>query len=145
MSETAIDIGGALRVVSGIDRIAPLSVASNERIEDIKTRWVDSFFFGSESDDRTVATAFNDKANPGGVTINAIYSSDVGRWGVPDLTDALAQAHGLVDEGVITEADFKACVFDNPYRLYTEAKADFFKGTAVEARLKAREAKHANA
>lgn len=103
--------------------------------EDIKRQWVDSFFFGSESDDRTIATAFNDKSNPLGVKVNAIYSSDVGHWDVPDLTDALAQAHSLVDEGVISEADFKAYVFSNPYKLYTEANADFFKGTAVEAKL----------
>jgi predicted TIM-barrel fold metal-dependent hydrolase len=117
--------------------------AGIESVGDIKTRWVDSFFFGSESDDRTVAHAFNDKANPLGAKINAIYSSDVGHWDVPDLTDALAQAHGLVGEGVITEADFKAYVFENPYRLYTEANPDFFKGTAVEKKLQARQPKAA--
>lgn len=117
------------------DELEDFGKAGIRSAEDIKRQWVDSFFFGSESDDRTVAHAFNDKANPLGVKVNAIYSSDVGHWDVPDLTDALAQAHGLVDEGVISEADFKAYVFENPYRLYTEANADFFKGTAVEARL----------
>jgi hypothetical protein len=112
------------------------AAAGIEKVEDIKTRWVDSFFFGSESDDRTVAAAFNDKANPLGAKINAIYSSDVGHWDVPDLTDALAAAHRLVDDGVLSEADFKAYVFENPYKLYTEANANFFKGTAVEAKLK---------
>ncbi len=63
--------------------------AGIESIEDIRDRWVNSFFFGSESDDRTIAAAFNDKANPLGVKINAIYSSDVGHWDVPDFTDAL--------------------------------------------------------
>ena len=106
-----------------------------ERVEDIKARWVDSFFFGSESDDRTVAHAFNDKANPLGAKINAIYSSDVGHWDVPDLTQVLAESFALVDEGVISEADFKAWVFENPYKLYTQANADFFKGTAVESKL----------
>jgi hypothetical protein len=112
------------------------AAAGIERIEDIKTRWVDSFFFGSEADDRTVAHAFNDKANPLGVKVNAIYSSDVGHWDVPDLTEVLAESWQLVEEGVITEADFKAWTFDNPYKLYTEAKADFFKGTAIESKLK---------
>jgi hypothetical protein len=111
------------------------AAAGIERVEDIKPRWADCFFFGSESDDRAIATAFNDKANPLGVKINAIYSSDVGRWDVPDLTDALAEAYGLVEEGILTEADFKAYVFENPYRLYTEANPEFFKGTAVEAKL----------
>jgi hypothetical protein len=61
----------------------------------------------------------------------------VGHWDVPDLTEALAEAYGLVEQGVISEADFKAYVFTNPYKLYTEANPDFFKGTAVEAKLRA--------
>ncbi|MET0342429.1 MAG: amidohydrolase family protein [Polyangiales bacterium] len=105
-------------------------------VQDIKERWVDSFFFGSESDDRTVAHAFNDKANPLGAKINAIYSSDVGHWDVPDLREVLAESYALVQQGVITEADFRAWTFENPYKLYTDAKADFFKGTQVEEKLK---------
>ena len=80
--------------------------------------------------------AFNDKANPLGVKVNAIYSSDVGHWDVPDLTEVLAESHALVEEGVISESDFKAWVFDNPYKLYTEANAGFFAGTQVEQKLK---------
>ena len=55
---------------------------------------------------------------------------------MPDLTEVLAESHALVDQGAITEADFKAWVFENPYRLYTESNAAFFKGTAVESKLK---------
>lgn len=117
------------------EELEDFAAAGIEKVEDIKSRWVDNFFFGSESDDRTLAHAFNDKANPLGSKINAIYSSDVGHWDVPDLTEALAEAHALVDDGLITEADFKAYVFDNPYRLYTEANADFFKGTVIEQKL----------
>jgi predicted TIM-barrel fold metal-dependent hydrolase len=109
--------------------------AGIKTIEDIRDRWVNSFFFGSESDDRTIAAAFNDKANPLGVKLNAIYSSDVGHWDVPDLTAPLAESWDLVREGVISEADFKAYVFGNPYKFYTEANPDFFKGTAVESKL----------
>jgi hypothetical protein len=117
--------------------------AGIESVEDIKHRWVDSFFFGSESDDRTVAHAFNDKANPLGVKINAIYSSDVGHWDVPDLREVLAESHALVDDGAITEADFRAWTYENPYKLYTEANANFFKGTQVEAKLQRRTTKAA--
>jgi hypothetical protein len=117
------------------EELEDFALAGIESVEDIKRGWVDSFFFGSESDDRTVAHAFNDRANPLGAKINAIYSSDVGHWDVPDLTHVLAESHALVDEGVINEADFRAWVFENPYKLYTEANADFFKGTAVEAKL----------
>lgn len=111
------------------------AAAGIERIEDIKARWVDNFFFGSEADDRTVAHAFNTKANPLGVKINAIYSSDVGHWDVPDLTEALAESWDLVEAGVLTEADFQALVFDNPHRLYTEANPQFFAGTRIESLL----------
>jgi hypothetical protein len=118
------------------DELEDFAAAGIESVEDIKRRWVDCFFFGSESDDRTVAHAFNDRANPLGVKINAIYSSDVGHWDVPDLTQVLAESYALVEEGAITEQDFKAWVFDNPYKLYTEATASFFRGTAVEQKLK---------
>jgi hypothetical protein len=114
------------------------ALAGIESVEDIKKGWVDSFFFGSESDDRTVAHAFNNKANPLGVKINAIYSSDVGHWDVPDLTHVLAESWALVEQGVITEADFKAWTFDNPYKLYTEADSNFFRGTQVEQKLSSR-------
>lgn len=117
------------------------AAAGIETIEDIRDRWVNSFFFGSESDDRTIAAAFNHKANPLGVKINAIYSSDVGHWDVPDLTAPLAESWELVEEGVISEADFKAYVFENPYKFYTEANPDFFKGTAIESKLSTTQSK----
>jgi hypothetical protein len=112
------------------------AAAGIESIADIKKRWVDSFFFGSESDDRTVAHAFNTRANPLGVPVNAIYSSDVGHWDVPDLRKVLAESWALVEQGVINEADFKAWVFDNPYKFYTEANEKFFEGTAVGDKIK---------
>jgi len=117
------------------EELEDFGAAGIESVEDIKKRWVDSFFFGSESDDRTVAHAFNDRANPLNVKINAIYSSDVGHWDVPDLTDVLAESWQLVEDGAITAEDFKAWTFSNPYKLYTEANADFFRGTRVEEKL----------
>jgi hypothetical protein len=49
--------------------------------------------------------------------------------------DVLAESYALVEDGAITEADFKAWTFENPYKLYTEANPNFFKGTAIEAKL----------
>ncbi|EFA72213.1 Amidohydrolase 2 [Raphidiopsis brookii D9] len=111
------------------------AAAGIESIEDIRDRWVNSFFFGSESDDRTIATAFNDRANPLNVKINAIYSSDVGHWDVPDLTDPLAESWDLVQEGVISEDEFQSYVFRNPYKFYTQANPDFFRGTVIESKV----------
>lgn len=116
--------------------IDDFALAGVESPEDIKTQWVDSFYFGSESDDRTVAAAFNQKLNPVGAQINAIWSSDIGHWDVPDLTEPLAESWDLVEQGVITAANFKSWVFENPYRFYTEANPRFFEGTAVETKLK---------
>ena len=41
------------------------------------------------------------------------------------------EAHGLVEEGLITDADFRAFVFDNPYRMYTAINPEFFAGTVI--------------
>ncbi len=49
----------------------------------------------------------------------------------PTLTEPLAETWDLVEQGVITAADFKALVFDNPHRFYTEANPRFFEGTAI--------------
>ncbi len=115
--------------------IDDFALAGIEKVEDIRDRWVNSFYFGSEADDRTVAAAFNDRVNPLGTKINAIWSSDVGHWDVPEFTEPLAESWDLVEQGVITAADFKALVFDNPYRFYTEANPRFFDGTEVGRKL----------
>ncbi|WP_427184917.1 amidohydrolase family protein [Bordetella bronchialis] len=117
------------------DELDDFAAAGIERPEDIRARWLDSFYFGSEADDRTVASAFNTRALPLGGRVNAIWSSDVGHWDVPEFTEPLAESWDLVESGVISQADFKAWVFDNPLRFYTQANPDFFKGTAIEPAL----------
>jgi hypothetical protein len=54
---------------------------------------------------------------------------------VPDLRETLAETWDLVQEGVISERDFKALVYENPYRFYTANNPGFFKGTKVEEKL----------
>ncbi len=115
--------------------IDDFALAGIEKVEDIRARWVDNFYFGSEADDRTVAAAFNTRVNPLGATVNAIWSSDVGHWDVPEFTEPLAETWDLVEQGVITPKSFKALVFDNPHRFYTEANPRFFDGTAVGRQL----------
>ncbi len=104
-----------------------------ENIEDIYDLFVPNFFFGCEADDRMISTAFDDRMNHLGAKLGAIFSSDVSHWDVPDMTETLAQAHGLVEKGLITEDDFKAFTFANIVRLHGEVNPDFFKGTVVEA------------
>ena len=53
-----------------------------------KEDWVDlyakPYYFGCEADDRMNVTAFG-RANPFGARINAIFSSDIGHFDVPDM------------------------------------------------------------
>jgi predicted TIM-barrel fold metal-dependent hydrolase len=116
------------------------AAAGIETLQDILDRFIPNFFFGAEADDATVAHAFNTKVNPGGARLNAFWASDAGHWDVPDLTGVLAETWALVERGALTEQDFEDLVFNNPYRFYTEANPDFFKGTAVEAKLARRQA-----
>ena len=68
-----------------------------------------------------------------GVQIRAMFSSDMGHWDVPDMTEVLGEAYELVDDGLIDGNDFEAFVFGNPVRFYTSVNPDFFAGTRVEA------------
>src|SRR5262245_44775938 len=100
--------------------------------EDIRNLFVPHFYFGCEADDPMNATAFNTKANPFGAKIRAVYSSDIGHWDVPDMTEVTEEAYELVEHGVISEEDFCDFVFTNPTTLWTGMNPDFFTGTVVE-------------
>lgn len=104
-----------------------------ESIEDIKDLFVPSFFFGCEADDRMVAWAFNAKVNPMGARLGAMMSSDIGHWDVNDMTEVVEEAYELVEDGLISEDDFREFTFTNAVRLYASMNPDFFKGTACES------------
>jgi hypothetical protein len=70
---------------------------------------------------------------PDGRKLNAIFSSDFGHWDVTDMSSVLAEAYELVEDGIVSEADFRDFVFTNPVKLLAGMNPDFFKGTAVEA------------
>jgi len=104
-----------------------------ESIEDIRDLFVPNFFFGCEADDRMVAWAFNTKVNPMGVRLGAMMSSDIGHWDVNDMTEVVEEAYELVEDGLISEEDFRDFTFTNAVRLYAATNPDFFKGTACES------------
>ena len=62
-----------------------------------------------------------------------MFSSDLGHWDVPDMAGILLEAHELVEDGQLSEADFRDFVFGNPVRFYTSVNPGFFRGTRVEA------------
>lgn len=103
-----------------------------ESADDIVEVFRDRFFFGCEADDPSNATAFDTRRNPNGIRLNAVFSSDVGHWDVPDNRGVLAEAWELVEDGLITEADFRDFTFSNPVGLYSATNPDFFRGTVVE-------------
>jgi hypothetical protein len=99
---------------------------------EIKDLFIPRFYIGCEADDRSVAWAFNTKVNPYGAKVRAMFGSDVGHWDVTDVGDVVVEAHELVEDGLISEADFKEFMFWNPVELHAGVNPDFFTGTRVE-------------
>ena len=49
-----------------------------------------------------------------------------------DMREVLEEAWELVDHGLLSAADFRAFIFENPVSLWAGSNPDFFKGTVVE-------------
>jgi hypothetical protein len=114
-----------------------------EKAEDVRDLFVPHFYFGCEADDPMVAWAFDTRTNPLGARLRAMFSSDMGHWDVPDMAGIVAEAHELVERGLIGADDFREFVFTNPVRFYTSVNPRFFEGTRCEdaaARLLAEDA-----
>ncbi len=103
-----------------------------EKAEDIRDLFINNFYFGCEADDPLNASAFNTTVNPFGAQLKAVFSSDIGHWDVPDMTEVTEEAYELVEDGKITEENFRDFVFTHPAKLWTDMNPDFFKGTIVE-------------
>ncbi len=103
-----------------------------EREEDIRDLFIPRFYVGCEADDRSVAWAFNTRLNPFGEKIRVVFGSDIGHWDVTDVGEVVQEAHELVEEGLITNGDFKEFMFSNPVELHAGMNPNFFKGTRVE-------------
>jgi hypothetical protein len=112
--------------------IDEMRLAGMESAEDLRQLFEPNFYFGCEADDRLVSLAFDSKKLPFGATLKPIFSSDIGHWDVPDLREVLEEAHELVDDGLITQAQFRDFTFVNPALLHARMNPDFFKGTVVE-------------
>ncbi|HET7339846.1 MAG TPA: amidohydrolase family protein [Methylomirabilota bacterium] len=101
------------------------------RREDIRDRFVPRFYFGCEADDPVNGWAFNRAANPMGARLNALFSSDIGHFDVPDMAAVVPEAYELVEHGLLSGADFRDFMFANAVRFWGEVNPDFFKGTVV--------------
>lgn len=130
--DTAMTPTGAT-LTGGIDNLDDYAACQIKRAEDLRDLFVENFYFGCEADDRMNAWAFNRQGNPFGARLQALFGSDIGHFDVPNMADVVPEAYELVEDGLISEDDFRDFVFANPVRFWGEANPNFFKGTAVEA------------
>ncbi len=113
-----------------LDDFAAVHLSSATELRD---KFVPNFYFGCEADDPLVAWAFNDRVNPHGAKLRAVFGSDISHWDVPDMTGTVAEAWELVEHETIDEAGFRDFVFTNPVRLHANMNPDYFTGTVVGA------------
>jgi hypothetical protein len=117
-------------LTGGVPVLDDYAACNINRKEDWIDLYVKPFYFGCEADDRMNVTAFG-KANPFGARINAIFSSDIGHFDVPNMLDPLPEAHELVEDGFLTDDDFRDFTFANAVRLWGAQNPRFFEGTRV--------------
>jgi predicted TIM-barrel fold metal-dependent hydrolase len=123
------DNGDGTGGVPDLDDYARCQITSKQDFHDL---YVKRFFFGCEADDPINAWAFNRKANPMRARLNAFFSSDIGHFDVPDMTEVVPEAYELVEHGLLDDDDFRDFMFTNAVRFWGELNPDFFKGTVVE-------------
>ena len=119
-------------VVGGIENLDDYAVCQIKQKSDLRDLFVDSFYFGCEADDPTNAWGFSRRNNPFNARINALFGSDIGHFDVPNMADVVPEAYELVEDGLITEGDFRDFVFANAVRFWGVANPNFFKDTVVE-------------
>ena len=122
--------GGPIRncATGGVDNLDDFAACKFTRKEDWIDLFVTPYYFGCEADDRMNATAFL-KLNPFDAQLNAIYSSDIGHFDVIDMREPLPEAYELVEDGYISQDNFRDFVFTNAVKLWGTQNPDFFKGT----------------
>jgi predicted TIM-barrel fold metal-dependent hydrolase len=122
---------GYEKLTGGVADLDDYAACKISRKEDWHDLYVEPFYFGCEADDPSNIWAFNTKANPLGARLNAIFSSDVGHFDVPDMTGVLPEAYEMVEDGLATAADFRDFTFANVVRLFGRQSPNFFAGTRV--------------
>jgi predicted TIM-barrel fold metal-dependent hydrolase len=116
----------------GIENLDDYAACKIQRKQDFQDLFVKRFYFGCEADDPINSWAFNRKALPMGARLNALFSSDIGHFDVPDMSEVVPEAYELVEHELLTEDDFRDFMFENAVRFWGEVNPDFFKGTVIE-------------
>jgi hypothetical protein len=120
------------QLLAGVEAVDDFARCEITRAADIHDLFVPNFYFGCEPDDPVNAWAFRARTNPFNAKLRAFMGSDIGHFDCVDMAGVLPEAYELVDEGLMTEEDFRDFVFANPVRLWGRADPDFFTGTVVE-------------
>jgi predicted TIM-barrel fold metal-dependent hydrolase len=118
------------QLTGGVAVLDDFAACNISRKEDWVELYAKPFYFGCEADDRMNVTAFG-RANPFGARINAIFSSDIGHFDVPNMLHPVPEAHELVEDELITPEDFRDFAFANAVRLWGTQNPRFFEGTVV--------------
>jgi predicted TIM-barrel fold metal-dependent hydrolase len=124
-------LDGDSSLTGGVEDVDDYFRCAIERVEDLRDLFVPRFYFGCEADDPMNAWAFDRRVNALGARLNAVFSSDIGHFDVPDMAAVVPEAHELVEHGLITAGDFRDFTFANAVRFWGEVNPDFFAGTVV--------------
>lgn len=116
----------------GLDEWASSGITSTD---DLVRIFTEQCFFGCEADDPMNALAFDERINPRGSRLPAMFASDIGHWDVPDFNGVLGEAWELVEDELVTRAQFRDFMFANVTRLFTGTNPRFFDGTVVESQV----------
>ncbi len=114
------------------EQLDEFAAAALDSVAELSARFVGSFYFGCEADDRLVTWAFAEHVNPAGARLRPIFGSDISHWDVPDMTEPVAEAYALVEHGLFGAREFRELMFLNPARLHAGMNPDFFAGTVCE-------------
>ncbi|MFN0029039.1 MAG: amidohydrolase, partial [Acidimicrobiales bacterium] len=99
---------------------------------DIAELFVKPFWFGCEAEDRLAAWAFKSEHNAHGARLQATLGSDIGHFDVSDMSRVIPEAHELVDDGLMSDGDFRDFAFANAVRFFGGGNPRFFEGTVVQ-------------
>lgn len=110
-----------------VDEFAAVKIDS---VADINRLFANNFYFGCEADDPVTTWAFDPRMK---TRLKAMMGSDVSHFDVTDATEVMEEAWEMVEDGMLTEADFRDFTFGNAATLHGRMNPDFFKGTVVEA------------
>lgn len=102
------------------------------RAEDLIDRFARPFFFGCEADEPYAGAALRGEGMPFETPIQALFSSDMGHWDVADSRTVTVEAYQQLEDGLMSETQYRSFMYGNTVRLHGSMNPKFFKGTIIE-------------